>query len=132
MSGSVVFVVYAGCIRMMEYLREWDSMGYLDDVKVSEYRRIDIVSQGMMCVLAILMACGLVFGTDVEDNRRGKLGHMIQALLGKEGVESDLWLWIARISLAALVLLVVWYLTGPARELKRISAANRAASSEKR
>ena len=81
------------------------------DYSIKDMKRADWIWQGAIVVEVFVLAIGLVLGTGVaDDSTRKSIGDLVKALFSSgDAVESEMWIWIARISCVALIATVAWY-----------------------
>jgi H+/Cl- antiporter ClcA len=82
------------------------------DYTLKDMKRSDWVWQLIIVAEVVLLAIGLVLGIDVGDDRPN-IPDLIRAIFGQGEVLSEMWLWVARLSLVALIGTVAYYKMGP-------------------
>ena len=85
------------------------------EYSMKDMKRSDWTWQLLIVAEVAVMAVALVLGIDMGDGR-ANLRSLAQALLGNGDVKSEMWLWVARISVVDLVLTVIWYKIGPEKK----------------
>lgn len=79
---------------------------------LKDMKRSDWVWQLLIVAEAVLMSIGIVAGIEMG-NDRANIPDLIRAMFGQGDVKSEMWLWVARISLLALIGTVAYYKLGP-------------------